>query len=273
MNVDFMQEERVLLVERDEDIVTLTLNRPAQYNALSRALLEALRAALTELAGDPNVRVIILTGSGKAFCAGHDLKELQAIRDRAEHKALFELCSEVMLQITRQPQPVIAQVNGLATAAGCQLVATCDLAVAAEDARFATSGIALGFFCGTPGVAVSRVLARKHALEMLFTGRFLGAGEALAKGLINLGTLVESLREETLNLARVIAAKPAFAIQQGKQLFYRQLEANLEEAYALASEFMVCNLAEPETQEGIDAFIQKRPPAWQAARRPTPGLA
>lgn len=262
MSVNFEQVEQILLVERADNIATVTLNRPAQYNALSRSLLEELRATLAELADDDGVRVVILTGSGKAFCAGHDLKEIRASAAEAEHKALFDLCSEVMLQITRLPQPVIAQVNGIATAAGCQLVATCDLAVAAEDARFATSGIALGFFCGTPGVAVSRSLARKHAMEMLLTGRFLGAGEALSKGLINQVVPAESLREAALNLARTIAAKPAFAIQQGKQLFYKQLEVGLDEAYGMASEFMVCNLADADTQEGIDAFIQKRPPKW-----------
>lgn len=262
MGVNIKQAEQLLLVERADGIATVTLNRPAQYNALSKALLEELREALEELAQDDSVRVLILAGSGKAFCAGHDLKEIQASKDQAEHQALFDLCSEVMLQITRLPQPVIAEVNGIATAAGCQLVATCDLAVATEEARFATSGITLGFFCGTPGVAVSRSLARKHAMEMLLTGRFLSAAEALSKGLINQVVPAESLREATLELARAIASKPAFAIQQGKQLFYQQLGAGLDEAYALASEFMVCNLADADTQEGIDAFIQKRPPRW-----------
>lgn len=263
MEMKATETERILLVERqDGGIATVTLNRPAQYNALSYALLLELRKAFAELAEDASVRVVILAAAGKAFCAGHDLKEIRANDDPEVVRALFKLCSEVMLQITRLPQPVIARVNGIATAAGCQLVATCDLAVAAEEARFATSGITLGFFCGTPGVAVSRSLARKHAMEMLLTGRFLGAGEALAKGLVNQVVPAESLEAATLTLAQTIAAKPAFAIQQGKQLFYKQLEVGLDEAYAQASEFMACNLAEAATQEGIDAFIEKRPPNW-----------
>ncbi len=262
MAADATQTEAILLVDQRDGIATVTLNRPRQYNALSQALLLELRDAFTALAKDENVRVVILTGSGKAFCAGHDLKEIRASDDAGTHHALFSLCSEVMLQITRLPQPVIAAVNGIATAAGCQLVATCDLAVAVEEARFATSGITLGFFCGTPGVAVSRSLARKHALEMLFTGRFLDAREAAAKGLVNQVVPAAELEDTVLALARTIAEKPPAAIQEGKRLFYRQLEAPLDEAYALASEFMVCNLADPATQEGIDAFIEKRPPRW-----------
>lgn len=262
MAAEATQAEAILLVEQRDGIATVTLNRPRQYNALSQALLLELRDAFTALAKDENVRVVILTGSGKAFCAGHDLKEIRASDDAGTHHALFSLCSEVMLQITRLPQPVIAAVNGIATAAGCQLVATCDLAVAVEEARFATSGITLGFFCGTPGVAVSRSLARKHALEMLFTGRFLDAREAAAKGLVNQVVPAAELEDTVLALARTIAEKPPAAIQEGKRLFYRQLEAPLDEAYALASEFMVCNLADPATQEGIDAFIEKRPPRW-----------
>lgn len=262
MAAEATQTEAILLVEQRDGIATVTLNRPRQYNALSQALLLELRDAFTALAKDENVRVVILTGSGKAFCAGHDLKEIRASDDAGTHHALFSLCSEVMLQITRLPQPVIAAVNGIATAAGCQLVATCDLAVAVEEARFATSGITLGFFCGTPGVAVSRSLARKHALEMLFTGRFLDAREAAAKGLVNQVVPAAELEDTVLALARTIAEKPPAAIQEGKRLFYRQLEAPLDEAYALASEFMVCNLADPATQEGIDAFIEKRPPRW-----------
>jgi enoyl-CoA hydratase/carnithine racemase len=256
------QDEPILLVDRQDGIATVTLNRPRQFNALSHALLTELQTALAALADDGRVRVVILAGSGKAFCAGHDLKEIRASDDPDAHRTLFGLCSEVMLQITRLPQPVIARVNGIATAAGCQLVATCDLAVATEEARFATSGINLGFFCGTPGVAVSRALARKHAMEMLLTGRFLDAQEALAKGLINRVVPADSLEAQTRELASAIAAKPPAAIQQGKRLFYRQLEMGLADAYAEASEFMVCNLSEPDTREGIDAFIEKRPPRW-----------
>ncbi len=256
-------EESVLLVHRQDGIATVTLNRPQQYNALSQQLLLALRDTLDQLKDDPTVRVVILAGNGKAFCAGHDLKELRAKPDSAFHRELFSLCSEVMLRIVRLPQPVIAQVNGIATAAGCQLVASCDLAVAADDARFATSGINLGFFCGTPGVALSRNLARKHALEMLFTGRFLDAQEAQAKGLVNQVVPAARLAEATRELAAVIAAKLPAAIQAGKRLFYEQLEAGLDRAYALATELMVCNLADPDTEEGIDAFLEKRPPRWQ----------
>lgn len=257
-----VQQEPMLLVDKHGGIATVTLNRPRQFNALSHALLEELKSALAALAADDSVRVVILAGSGKAFCAGHDLKEIRASDDPDTHRTLFRLCSEVMLQITRLPQPVIARVNGIATAAGCQLVATCDLAIATEESRFATSGINLGFFCGTPGVAVSRSLARKHAMEMLLTGRFLDAQEALAKGLVNQVVASERLEEKTLEVARTIAAKPPAAIQEGKRLFYRQLEMPLDDAYAAAAEFMVCNLAEPDTQEGIDAFIDKRPPRW-----------
>lgn len=257
-----VQQEPMLLVDKRDGIATVTLNRPRQFNALSHALLDELKAALAALAEDESVRVVILAGSGKAFCAGHDLKEIRASADPDIHRTLFRLCSDVMLQITRLPQPVIARVHGIATAAGCQLVATCDLAIATEDSRFATSGINLGFFCGTPGVAVSRSLVRKHAMEMLLTGRFLDAQEALAKGLVNQVVAPEALEETTLELARTIAAKPPAAIQEGKRLFYRQLEMRLDDAYAEAAEFMVCNLAEPDTQEGIDAFIDKRPPRW-----------
>lgn len=262
MTVETETAERLLLLERQDGIATITLNRPGQYNALSYDLLLALQATLAELAEDTGTRVVLLTGSGKAFCAGHDLKEIRASDDPAVQRKLFDLCSDVMLRITRLPQPVIAMVNGIAAAAGCQLVATCDLAVAAADARFATSGINLGFFCGTPGVAVSRALVRKHAMEMLLTGRFLDADEALAKGLVNQVVSADELEDATLAIARVIAAKPTGAIQQGKRLFYEQLEAGLDAAYAQASEFMVCNLADPATQEGIDAFIEKRPPRW-----------
>jgi enoyl-CoA hydratase/carnithine racemase len=254
--------EPMLLVDRQDGIATLTLNRPYQYNALSLALLQELGAALDRVEADPGGRVVILAASGKAFCAGHDLKEIRASEDAGFHRELFALCSSVMLRITRLPQPVIAQVNGIATAAGCQLVASCDLAVAAEGARFATSGINLGFFCGTPGVALSRNLPRKHALELLLTGRFMDAQEALTKGLVNQVVPAPALAASTRELAQAVAAKLPAAIRGGKQLFYRQLELGLEEAYSLATESMVCNLAEPDTREGIDAFIDKRPPRW-----------
>lgn len=255
--------EPLLGVEHDDGIATVTLNRPSQYNALSMALLTELEEALASLAAEPEVRAIILAGSGKAFCAGHDLKEIRSSDDPDFHRSLFAKCSDVMLRINRQPQPVIAQVQGIATAAGCQLVAACDLAVAADDARFATSGINLGFFCGTPGVALSRALSRKHALELLLTGRFIDAEEALAKGLVNRVVPRAQLAEASRDLAAAIAAKLPVAVQQGKQLFYRQLETNLEDAYQQATEFMVCNLTEPDTREGLSAFAEKRAPNWR----------
>ncbi len=263
MSESRIDDEPILRIEQTQGIVTLTLNRPRQYNALSLALLQELRQALARIADDAEARVVVLAGSGKAFCAGHDLKEIRSSDDSELHRRLFSLCSEVMLAITRLPQPVVAQVNGIATAAGCQLVASCDLAVAASDARFATSGINLGYFCGTPGVAVSRNLPRKHALELLLTGRFMEAEEALARGLVNQVVAPEALAEATRALAETIAAKLPSAIRGGKQLFYRQLEVGLDEAYAMATEHMVCGLTDEDTREGIDAFIEKRRPRWQ----------
>ena len=262
MSTPLAAAEPMLLVDTREGVATLTLNRPDQYNALSLALLEELGATLDRVAADTAVRVVVLAARGKAFCAGHDLKEIRGNTDPEFQRSLFALCSSVMLRINRLPQPVIAQVHGIATAAGCQLVASCDLAVAAEDARFATSGINLGFFCGTPGVAVSRNLPRKQALELLLTGSFLDAQTALARGLVNQVVPAAELAERTDALARTIAAKLPAAVQGGKRLFYAQLEVGLDEAYQMATESMICNLAEPDTQEGIAAFIEKRPPRW-----------
>lgn len=259
------QEERAIVLREDADgVATLTLNRPEKFNALSVALLTALRGELARLAEDNSVRVVVLAGAGRAFCAGHDLKEMRDNPGRQATKALFDLCSEVMLAIVRLPQPVIARVHGIATAAGCQLVATCDLAVAVEKARFAVSGVNLGLFCSTPMVALSRNLGRKQAMEMLLTGDFIDAPTALQQGLINRVVPAEDLDQAILDLAGKIGGKSAAAVALGKRLFYRQLEAGLEAAYDEAGETMTCNMMLEDAQDGIDAFVAKQPmPKWK----------
>jgi enoyl-CoA hydratase/carnithine racemase len=254
--------EAILLRSDDDGITTLTLNRPKQFNSLSGALLSELQAALQSIANDASIRVVIIAGRGAAFCAGHDLKEMRANRSREAVKQLFERCCRMMTTISEIPQPVIARVHGIATAAGCQLVAQCDLAVAATTARFATSGINVGLFCSTPAVAVSRNLSRKQAFEMLFTGDFIDAPTALSQGLVNRVVPIEALASEVEQLARTIAAKPRVAVSAGKRLFYKQLEAGLEQAYALAAEAITCSMMTDEAAEGIAAFMEKRPPRW-----------
>lgn len=256
-------EEAFVLCQTDGGIVTLTLNRPKQYNALSQAMLAALQAELDRIAADKTVRVVVIAGSGPAFCAGHDLKEMRAHTDQAFHHALFAQCGRVMLTINRMPQPVVARVHGIATAAGCQLVAACDLAVASDNARFATSGINVGLFCATPGVALSRNLGRKQALDLLLTGDFIDAPTALQQGLINRVAPLDQLDAAVRKLADSICAKSPLAIAMGKELFYRQLEMGLEAAYACASETMACNMNSEDAREGIDAFIAKRKPEWR----------
>jgi enoyl-CoA hydratase/carnithine racemase len=256
-------ETPVLLREDQDGITTLTLNRPKQYNALSEAMLAALQAELDKIAQNESVRVVVLAAAGKAFCAGHDLKEMRSKPDQAYYNDLFKQCSRMMLSINRLPQPVIAKIQGLATAAGCQLVATCDLAVAVESARFATSGINVGLFCSTPAVAVSRNLPRKQALEMLLTGDFIDAQTALQWGLVNRVVPAEELDTAVEALARTIASKSAVAVKTGKQMFYRQLGLGLAEAYDYAAEVMACDMMSEDATEGIDAFIQKRPANWQ----------
>jgi enoyl-CoA hydratase/carnithine racemase len=252
-----------LLQRGDEGpIAILTLNRPRQFNALSGALLASLQAALDGLARDERVRAVILTGAGPAFCAGHDLKEMRALPSQAEVEALFARCSAVMRSLVALPQPVIAAVNGLATAAGCQLVAQADLAVASRDARFAVSGINLGLFCSTPAVALSRNLGRKRAAEMLFTGDFIDADTALDWGLVNRVEPAERVMESALDLANKLVAKPRDSLAMGKALFYRQLEAGLASAYDDASRTIACNFATPSAKEGVAAFLEKRPPNW-----------
>lgn len=253
-----------LVLRREHDgIVWLTLNRPRQYNALCEALLARLQDRLDAIADDPAVRVVILSGAGKAFCAGHDLKEMRQEDTCEAHQALFERCSRLMLSLTHLPQPVIAAVGGIATAAGCQLVAQCDLAIAAEDARFATSGINLGLFCATPSVALSRVMGRKKALEMLLCGDFIDARDALEHGLVNAVVKSEELEKAADALARKIATKSPTAVAMGKRQFYRHIDRPLDEAYAIAARTMSCNMMHPDAQQGIDAFIEKRPsPRW-----------
>ena len=258
-----VSDETLLLRDDVDGVTTLTLNRPKQYNALSEAMLAALQQTLDEIAQDSSVRVVILAGAGKAFCAGHDLKEMRANPNKEYYRTLFQNSSHMMLTMTRIPQPVIARVHGIATAAGCQLVATCDLAVASHNARFATSGINLGLFCSTPGVALSRNVLRKHAMEMLLTGEFISADVAVQLGLVNRAVEPESLDKETLALARHITDRSAVAVRTGKQMFYRQIDQALEPAYEFACEVMAENMMAEDAGEGIDAFIDKRDPVWR----------
>ena len=252
----------VLLQSSQDGITTLTLNRPQQYNALSAELLTALQSALDTIAADESTRVVIIAAGGKAFCAGHDLKEMRSSDDRAFHQALFDQCGQMMLSINQLPQPVIAQVNGIATAAGCQLVANCDLAVSTDDARFAVSGINVGLFCSTPAVPLSRNLLRKKAMQLLLTGDFVDAQTAEQLGLVNEVVTGDELESATHALAAKIAAKSALSIRLGKDMFYKQLPMDLADAYAYASERMACNMDSHDAREGIDAFFEKRDPEW-----------
>ena len=263
MNAPREQLTEPLVLRHDrEGIATLTLNRPAQFNALDVATLDALQTTLAQVGEDASVRVVVLAGAGRAFCPGHDLKEMLANSNQAFLGDLFARCSEVMLAIERLPQPVIAKVHGIATAAGCQLVAAADLAAAADDARFATSGINFGLFCATPAVPVSRNIARKRAFEMLLTGAFIDAPTALAWGLVNRVVPASDLDAATEALARQMMDKPAAVVAAGKRFFYQQLDRPLVDAYRAASaEITRCMLA-PEAQEGVGAFVEKRKPRW-----------
>ena len=253
-----------LLLRRDQDgVATLTLNRPKQYNALSEEMLAALQAELDALGEDKTARVVVLAGAGKAFCAGHDLKQMRSKPGQAYYERLFGQCGRMMRSLLALPQPVIARVQGVATAAGCQLVATCDLAVASSEARFATSGIGVGLFCMTPGVALSRNLGRKRAFEMLFTGDFVDAASALELGLVNRVAAPEALDDEVAALAERMVSKSGAAIAAGKRVFYKQLEMDLDAAYDYAAREMACNMMFADAAEGIDAFIGKRKPVWQ----------
>ncbi|MCA4724823.1 enoyl-CoA hydratase [Mycolicibacterium fortuitum] len=256
----------LLLQDRDDrGVVTLTLNRPQAFNALSEAMLTALSEAVGALAEDNSVRAVVLGASGKAFCAGHDLKEMRAEPSLAYYERLFEQCTKVMLSVQRLPVPVIARVHGLATAAGCQLVAMCDLAVASDDARFAVSGVNVGLFCATPAVALSRNVPRKAAFEMLVTGEFVSAEQARALGLVNRVAPAEGLDDGIEALVASIVAKPRVAVAMGKALFYRQIDVDIESGYADAGTTMACNMMDPAALEGVQAFIDKRPPAWSAS--------
>ncbi len=243
-------------------ISTLTLNHPEKYNAMSGAMLDALEAELTNISDDESIRVVVIAASGRAFSAGHDLKEIRSSDDQAFHEALFAKCGRMMVLINQMPQPVIAQVQGIATAAGCQLVANCDLAVASEEARFAVSGINVGLFCATPAVPLSRNLSRKQAMYMLLTGDFISAETARDFGLVNQVVPAAELEQATQALAEKIAAKAPLSLRIGKQMFYKQLGMELADAYDYAGERMACNMNSDDAREGVDAFIQKRKPRW-----------
>ncbi|HEY5207996.1 MAG TPA: enoyl-CoA hydratase [Stellaceae bacterium] len=253
-----------LLIRHDNDgIATLTMNRPEARNALSVGLMSAMQEAMDAVAQDRSVKVVVIAGAGPGFCAGHDLRELRANPGRETYKAVFAQCSRLMVSIVKLPKPVIARIHGVATAAGCQLVATCDLAVASEAARFATPGVNIGLFCSTPMVALSRAVGRKQAMEMLLTGELIPAGEAHRIGLVNRVVPAADLDEAVTALARQLAAKSPLTLAIGKEAFYRQAELGLEQAYAFASEVMTTNMLARDAEEGIDAFLQKRPPEWQ----------
>lgn len=254
--------EALLLVETTEAIATVTLNRPAQFNALSSALIDELQSALDRIAADPGIRAVVLAARGRGFCSGHDLKEIRAMGEVAKVESLFARCSRMMMTVTRLPQPVIAKVHGLATAAGCQLVATCDLAVASTAATFATPGVNIGAFCATPGVALGRAVPRKHAMEMLLTGTPISAERACAIGLVNRVVSPEVLDTEVNALATLIASKSSAAIASGKQVFYRQLEMPLDAAYDVAGRSIACDFFTEDGQEGVEAFLGKRPARW-----------
>ena len=263
MNAEAAEDAPYVLKSNVGGVVTLTLNRGSKFNALSEEMMSALQAELDAAAQDDSARVVVLAAAGKAFCAGHDLKQMRAAPSERYYKTLFDQCSKLMLTIQKMPQPVIARVHGIATAAGCQLVAMCDLAVAVSDVKFAVSGVNLGLFCSTPSVALSRNVGRKQALEMLLTGEFIDAETARARGLVNRVVPGELLDAEIGKLCASILAKPAVAVAMGKQLFYRQLEMGIEGAYQLAGATMTCNMMDPAALEGVQAFIEKRKPDWK----------
>jgi len=248
----------------DRGVHTLTLHTPQAYNVLSEAMLAALQQALDAVARDEGARVVVLAAAGKAFCAGHNLKEMRAQPELAYYQRLFAQCSRVMMSIQKLAVPVIARVQGLATAAGCQLVAQCDLAVAADGASFGVNGIDVGLFCATPSVPLVRNMPAKQAMEMLLTGEFISAAEAKARGLVNRVVPLDGLDAEVERLVAAILSKPREAVAMGKALFYQQRETGIEAAYQLAGQTMACNMVHGVAQEGVSAFIEKRPPAWRA---------
>jgi enoyl-CoA hydratase/carnithine racemase len=260
-----MTDDTHALVQHTSDargVHQLCLNRPDAFNALSSELMTALQHSLDAVAQDPQARVVVLSANGKAFCAGHDLREMRASPSLAYYQALFHQCSQMMMSVQRLPVPVIAVVNGIATAAGCQLVAMCDLAVASQASKFAVSGVNLGLFCSTPSVALSRNLSRKAAFEMLVTGDFITAEQALVKGLVNAVVAPDALDEAVQRYVDSIVAKPRTAIAMGKKLFYEQLEQPLADAYKNAEHTMACNMMDDSALEGVQAFIEKRRPNW-----------
>ncbi len=253
-------DQPVLLREDRDGVATLTMNRPQQMNLLTTEMLDALQTSFNSIEKDRNVRVVVLAATGKGFCAGHDLKEIRELREQPKITALFAKCGAMMLTIPKLPQPVIAKVQGAAAAAGCQLVAQCDLAVAVDTAKFVTSGVTWGFFCSTPGVAIGRNLQRKHAMEMLLTGEPIGAVRALEWGLVNRVVAADQLDSAVLELAALIASKPPNSTAAGKRAFYLQMDMDLTRAYELAGEVITSSFAHAEGREGMDAFIEKRPP-------------
>jgi len=253
----------LLIWDERDGIVTLTLNRPKQMNLLTSDMLDAVQLSFDTIGKDSSIRVVMLAAVGKGFCAGHDLKEIRALAEQPKIARLFEKCSEMMMSITRLPQPVIAKVQGPAAAAGAQLVAQCDLAVAVDTAKFVTSGVTWGFFCSTPGVAIGRNLQRKHAMEMLLTGEPISAQRALEWGLVNRVVAANALDAETLALAKTIAAKPPATVAAGKRGFYPQMDMDLARAYELAGQVISSDFAHPEGREGASAFIEKRDPSWK----------
>jgi enoyl-CoA hydratase/carnithine racemase len=257
------QTQTELLRTDREGITTLTLNRPRQFNSLNSSLIDRLQSEIDAIARDSQARVVVIAGAGRAFCAGHDLKEMRARPERSFVEDVFARFSRLMLTLTRMPQPIIARVHGYAFAAGCQLVAQCDLAAASNAAQFATSGVKFGLFCSTPGVALARNVPRKQALEMLLTGEAIDAQTALARGLVNRIVAPDALDAEVESLARSIINKTPVAIAAGKRAFYEQIEAGLDEAYGIATEAMVCNMLTEDAAEGIDAFAAKRAPQWR----------
>ncbi|HEV8015889.1 MAG TPA: enoyl-CoA hydratase [Stellaceae bacterium] len=258
-----MSDEALVLRQDRDGVATLMLNRPAARNALSVGLMTALQTALDAIAADKAARVVVIAGAGPAFCAGHDLKELRADPGRQAYQAVFGQCAKLMTSIVTLPKPVIACVHGVATAAGFQLAASCDLVVAAEDARFATPGVNIGLFCSTPMVALSRAIGRKPAMEMLLTGSMIDAAQAKAWGLVNRVVPAADLAAATASLAAEIAAKSPLTLAIGKKAFYAQAELGLDDAYAYAAEAMTTNMLARDAEEGIDAFLAKRKPVWE----------
>lgn len=265
-NTDSAETPVLLTTLSDQGVLTLRLNRPEQFNALSEAMLDALQSTLDSI--EPHTRIVVIEAKGKAFCAGHDLREMRKHADAESggeqwQKALFKKCSRFMQTLVTIPQPVIAKVQGLATAAGCQLVANCDMAIASSDCKFGVSGINLGLFCSTPSVALSRNLSRKRAFQMLMTGEFINATQAVEWGLLNHSVEPQQLDQAVADLCEQICSKSQVAVSTGKTLFYNQLEQPLAEAYELAGAAMACNMMSDDVKEGIDAFFEKRPPKWK----------